>query len=107
MLDQGTRPQMAYFHRYSAGTDCMPPTAAAKYLACEDVRGRQNAVAGQRLPPLQDLVSEGGFSEFRWRSGIPAHEGLSNAPTAIFFISAAARTEPGPPADTVLDLLAA
>src|SRR5262249_5801102 len=43
-LDQSTGSQMAYLHRYSAAARCVPPTAAAKYLAREDVCGRQNAV---------------------------------------------------------------
>src|SRR5262245_15682501 len=55
-LDQGARPQMAYFHRYSAGARCVPPTVAAKYLTREDVCGRQNAVARQRFCPLQGIV---------------------------------------------------
>jgi hypothetical protein len=60
---------MAYFHRYSAGADCMPPTAAAKYLAREDVCGRQNAVARQRFCPLQDFEFVLFFSGGRRKSG--------------------------------------
>jgi hypothetical protein len=47
---------MAYFHRYSAGARCVPPTVAAKYLTREDVCGRQNAVARQRFCLLQGIV---------------------------------------------------
>jgi hypothetical protein len=98
---------MAYFHRYSAGADCMPPIAAAKYLACDDVCGRPNAVARQRFCPLQGLEFVSVFSEFRGRPGVFPQSRLSDAPTALFLISAAVRTEPWPATGTVLDLLAA
>jgi len=96
---------MAYFHRYSAGAGCVPPTATPKYLARDDVCGRQNAVARQRFCPLQGLVFDVLFSEKRGRAGIWAQAGFSNA-RAGFFLTAS-RTEPWPATGTVLDLLAA
>jgi hypothetical protein len=96
---------MADFHRYSAGAGCVPPTAAAKYLAREDVCGRQNAVARQRFCPLQGLELLILFLEFCGRPGIRHQESLSNANAALF--PAVRRTEPWPATDTVLDLLAA
>jgi hypothetical protein len=83
---------MAYFHRYSAAARCVPPTAAAKYLAREDVCGRQNAVARQRFCPLQRFEFVIFFMGLRGRSGIPAQESSTNAHTGFFL--ATRRTEP-------------
>src|SRR5262249_5071193 len=91
-LDQATRPQIAYFHRYSAGARCVPPTAVAEYLARENVCRRQNAVARQRFCPLQGFEFVDFFRGVRGRSGIPAQKRLTNARAGFFL--AAARTKP-------------
>jgi hypothetical protein len=67
---------------------------AGEHLNGENVRRSENAVARQRFGPLQDPEFFIFFWGVRWRAGIPAQEGLSNAFTANFPIAAAIRTEP-------------
>jgi hypothetical protein len=85
---------MAYFHRYSAAARCVPPTAAAKYLAREDVCGRQNAVARQRFCPLQRFELVTFFRGVgRTRNGTGRKVSASDLFAVVSLLAAAFRTE--------------
>src|SRR5262249_47418223 len=65
-----------------------------EHLNGKNVCRAKNAPARQRFGPLQDLEFLIFFWGVRWRAGITAQEGFSNAFTADFPIAAAIRTEP-------------
>jgi hypothetical protein len=73
-----------YFHRYSAAARCVPPTAAAKYLARDDIGGAMNAVARQHFRPLQGFEFIFFFRRVPGRAGTPAQDSFSNARTGFF-----------------------
>jgi hypothetical protein len=86
---------MAYFHRYSAAARCVPPIAAAKYLAREDLCGRQNAVARQQFCPLQRFELVIFFRGVRrTRNGTGRKVSASDLFAVASPLAAASRTEP-------------
>jgi hypothetical protein len=86
---------MAYFHRYSAAARCVPPIAAAKYLAREDLCGRQNAVARQQFCPLQRFELVIFFRGVRrTRNGTGRKVSASDLFAVVSPLAAASRTEP-------------